>query len=159
MGAHVFISYAHADNDSATNVPGIVTRLERYLEVVGRQKYGDVLEIYTDKDLASGHRWKLEIIAKARKARIFMPVISPSWINSVWCNEEWDVVWDEVKDDFRLGNRTPIIPISFELDDHSKSRLGEKRDLQLNHHFRNGMSIDEFEKVANAIADEIKDLL
>jgi tetratricopeptide (TPR) repeat protein len=159
MSPDIFISYAHSDDRTPDESVGFVSQIERYLQVSGSQKYGRPLEIFRDTHLASGVLWEKEVFDKLRASWVFVPIFSPSWINSLFCQREWDHYWDEVRHDFIVFNQTRIVPISFELPADFEQLLTDQRMLQVVHRFRNGMPEPEFKRTALALADEITQLL
>ena len=78
MPPYVFISYANSDDITADDGDGIITRIQRHLQVAGRHYCGRKLEIFRDRDLAPGVEWEREIFDLIRSALIFMPVIRPA---------------------------------------------------------------------------------
>ena len=160
MAPDVFISYAHADNLTADGKPGLITRLERYLDVVGHQKYGRKLEIFYDEKLASGQQWEKSIFDALASCRVFIPVISRSWARSEWAGIEWKKFLTRAQDTPELGDLSRIIPIAFELTDDWITRLQpEQRAFQFKRRFASGMSPDDFEKVALGVAQDLSDRL
>lgn len=173
----VFISYAHFDDevlpeDSPSS--GFVTRLVARIKRWGRAKYGKELKLFFDTDLASGVLWKPSILQALDSCRIFVPIISPNWLNSTWGAVEWDAVWKRAEKESLTGNRTRIIPVWYELEklleefencsipagqQELQRRLQKVRELELKRRFRISMSDEEFKATAAAIADDVVSLL
>ncbi len=130
----IFISYAHPDDQAPPGSEyGIVTRLEKFLNVVMVHKYGTSrkLEIFLDTKMVSGQRWEDELVERARRARVFMPILSPVGIDSAWGQLEWREFLEKCKS--RLHNRIPIVPITFQLGDSFRRRLtSEQTQFQSN---------------------------
>jgi len=173
----VFISYAHDDDEVPEDKrpdPGFVTRLVNRIRTYGRVTGGKQLTLFFDQDLASGRLWKPSIFKALKSCRIFVPIVSPSWLSSKWCGEEWDAVWNRVSTENLPDDQTRIIPVSFELDRLRKSlqegaytaeqkqmqeRICKVTDLQLKRRFELLMEPKKFEIQAKAFVCEIWNLL
>jgi hypothetical protein len=163
MPCDVFVSYAHRDNKVPEGQPtlGFVNRLVSYIEVEGGKKYGSRdIEVWSDEDLASGTLWSQALYEKLATCRVFLPIVSPSWMNSRWAGQEWNAVWNRVKNDQSLGTQTRIIPVSYLLDKGLTATLpAEVRSLQFNRRFRSVMSDVEFQKEADGLASDVANRL
>ncbi|MBX2854281.1 MAG: toll/interleukin-1 receptor domain-containing protein [Rhodobacteraceae bacterium] len=57
---------------------------------IGRRRGRD-FPLWIDRaDIASGDRWRNEIQRGLSKARIFAPILPPSWLNSANCRDEFE---------------------------------------------------------------------
>jgi hypothetical protein len=76
------------------------TRLkDRYQEVTGfrehfeyelRQKTGDIsLKVFQDTEMDPGRVWRDELEDKLKSAKIFMILLSPTWLKSPECRKEF----------------------------------------------------------------------
>jgi hypothetical protein len=74
IGGFAFISYSSADRDY---VERLVAELDR------RQ-----VDSWYDRRIDSGHRWTEEIEAKIRACTVFVPVVTPGFVKSRWCESE-----------------------------------------------------------------------
>jgi hypothetical protein len=160
MGPDVFISYSHSDDRAPLGRPGIVSRIKEYLTIAAPHKYGRELHFFSDKDLEPGVRWSPELKDKIAACRIFMPVISPSWKGSKFCQFEWTQCQQLVNGEDLAENRTRILPISFELPEGSELELApDQAGLQIKHRFCDAMTDAQFEQVANDLANSLTKML
>jgi len=173
----VFISYAHKDNEVALGEKpslGFVARLVSRIRLYGEMRYRTKLKIFYDSDLASGVLWEKSIYQALDSCRVFVPIVSPSWLDSKWGGAEWDAVFKRVETENLTANRTRIIPVSFELENlleefkkggdtveekELQRRLYMVRELQLKQRFRDFMPEEDFKPAAWAVVDDIFNLL
>src|SRR5262249_24385112 len=106
MAPDIFLRYSRADYGSPHSKKGFITRLMDHLKVVGRQKYGRDIDIFRADNLAAGVQWEKELFESLRGSWIFLPIFSPSWMNSQFCRREWDTYWEQIRTEFRVGNQT-----------------------------------------------------
>src|SRR5689334_11902477 len=134
MAHDVFLSYAHKD-DQVTEGIGFITRLKQFLENEGSIVYGKKIRVWKDDKIRTGAYWKNELLDQLWLSRVFIPVISPSWFNSSWTQKEWNEKFEQIRDDFRIGNQSRILPIGYELTAEHLKFLSEVRVLQMRHQF------------------------
>jgi len=160
MACDVFVSYAHIDDQPYDGRGGFVSRLIEAFRVPAEQNYGKKLNIYWDKDLASGTSWNPAIYDELASCRIFLAVISPSWQNSQWAGKEWDAVWTRLTKEECRGRQTCIIPVSYTLNKGFKSSLPDQvKSLQICREFKRRMSDDEFTEQVEGLAEDIANVL
>lgn len=75
-----FYSYCHKDSEDRRE-------LEIHLSMLVRNK---VIEQWHDGKILAGRPWKAEILNSLEKAEIVVFLITPSWLNSDACIEEWN---------------------------------------------------------------------
>ena len=87
-----FWSYARRDEQPRRDGRGDALDSVRAALVVeiGR-RLGRDFPLWIDRaDIASGERWRNEIQQGLSKARIFVPILTPSWLNSPHCRDEFE---------------------------------------------------------------------
>lgn len=89
MGTVVFFSYAHADNDS---LGGVLERLHQEIQGAIWRISGDrSIKVFLDKEgIEFGQLWKQQIIDAVDEATFLIPIISPSYLASSNCCEEFE---------------------------------------------------------------------
>ncbi len=86
---HVFISYAHIDNQTLTREQeGWVTFFHRALEIRVAQLLGGCPRIWRDPKLHGNDKFDDEIKNRVKKAELFVAVLSPGYVESGWCCKE-----------------------------------------------------------------------
>ncbi|MCP4690264.1 MAG: TIR domain-containing protein [Desulfobacterales bacterium] len=86
---HVFISYAHIDNQTLTKEQeGWISVLHRALEIRLAQLLGERPAIWRDPKLKGNDQFDQEIIESLYKALSMVAVLSPGYIGSEWCIRE-----------------------------------------------------------------------
>ncbi|MCP4115592.1 MAG: toll/interleukin-1 receptor domain-containing protein [Desulfobacteraceae bacterium] len=86
---HVFISYAHIDNQTLTREQeGWITFLHRALEIRLAQLSGERPRIWRDPKLHGNDQFDNVITSKIQKAETFVAVLSPGYVESDWCRRE-----------------------------------------------------------------------
>lgn len=86
---HVFISYSHLDNES--DIPGRdgwVSLLEKTLYGQLTTRLGEKARIWRDPVLRGNEDFSEEIVGRFSTAALLVSVISPGYLNSVWCKRE-----------------------------------------------------------------------
>lgn len=119
-GHIIFLSYAHLDNlgtpkDEDTNgwVNHFQTRLNAELLNRGRP---DVRLWRDTADILEGDRFSPHIKEGLSSCDLFLPVLSPNYVQRSWCQDEINRFWKRVKEEPELDKR--IIPVyKFPLDD------------------------------------------
>ncbi len=85
----IFISYAHADNKSPFEPEGWVTAFHRALEIYLGQLVGkDKPKIWRDPRLSGNEPFAEELGARVANADALVCVLSPSYLDSEWCQRE-----------------------------------------------------------------------
>lgn len=86
---HVFISYAHIDNKPLTpEQQGWVSRLHASLEAMLSMRLGHKAEIWRDAKLTGNDIFAEEIVCQFPKTAVLVSVLSPPYMESVWCARE-----------------------------------------------------------------------
>jgi len=133
MAYDVFLSYSHLDDP---NGDGFISQLKKFIEDQGPIFYGKEISVWTDHKICTGTEWEQELLDQLWLSRVFVPVISRSWMNSKWTRNEWNRKFEQVREDFRVGNQTCILPVGYELTEHDIQLLDGVNSLQLKHKFR-----------------------
>jgi TIR domain len=86
----VFISYAHIDNQPLTEgQKGWIDNFHKILEIYLQTELGrKEITIWRDPDLRGNDDFTAEIIDQVSHAAVLVTVLSRSYLNSKWCNDE-----------------------------------------------------------------------
>jgi hypothetical protein len=86
---HVFISYAHIDNEPlSADQQGWVSRFHASLEAMLSMRLGRKADIWRDKKLTGNDVFSDQISAEFAKSAVLVSVLSPRYIESDWCTRE-----------------------------------------------------------------------
>ncbi len=86
---HLFISYAHIDNQPLTpGQDGWVSRFHYSLKTVLDMRLGKEAEIWRDKKLQGNDVFSAEITNQLAKVAILVSVLTPRYLSSDWCIKE-----------------------------------------------------------------------
>jgi hypothetical protein len=86
---HLFISYAHIDNQPLTpEQQGWVSRFHASLEAMLSMRIGRKAEIWRDLKLTGTDIFADEIVAQFPKTALLVSVLTPRYIESDWCKRE-----------------------------------------------------------------------
>ena len=121
---HAFISYAHEDDDVLPPAEyGWVTNLRAALTHCLRVQVGNEVDIWWDKKNIGGNTAVTpEILEQFSQTAALVPVFSPSYLNSGWCDLEINGFNDAAKDNggVVVGTRSRIFKvIKFPIEDVS----------------------------------------
>jgi len=84
----VFISYAHFDNEGGATGERWVSDFVQRLEGALKQRLGCPVDIYFDTRSLEGHQVLTEILDNVRRSAVFVPILSPSYVNRKWTKDE-----------------------------------------------------------------------
>ncbi|WP_089934329.1 toll/interleukin-1 receptor domain-containing protein [Candidatus Entotheonella palauensis] len=86
---HLFISYAHIDNQPLTpEQQGWITRFHATLEALLSMRLGSKAEIWRDEKLQGNDIFADEITAQFPHTALLVSVLTPRYLNSEWCTRE-----------------------------------------------------------------------
>jgi hypothetical protein len=86
---HVFISYAHIDNQPLTpDQQGWVSRFHASLEAMLSMRLGRKAEIWRDHKLTGNDVFSNEIVSEFTGSAVLISVLSPRYVESDWCTRE-----------------------------------------------------------------------
>lgn len=86
---HVFISYAHLDNQPLTpEQKGWVTLFHGTLLTFVSQRIGEKADIWKDEKLRGNDLFSDEIVDQLPETASIVTVLTPRYINSEWCTKE-----------------------------------------------------------------------
>lgn len=111
---HIFISYALADNEPLMEgEKGWVTNLEYTLERMLDQKLRGRVKIWRDPEIRGDDAFATTIIEQLSTVATFVLVMSPSYINSKWCEKELNgfIEAAEQTGGLEIGNRNRIFKV------------------------------------------------
>jgi len=87
MAFDVFISYAHHDNATHNNW---VRQFAKRLSDDYRSRCGKPLQIFLDNDnLNTGDVLSSRLQGALKESRLFIPILSPTYLSSRWCRREF----------------------------------------------------------------------
>lgn len=85
----MFISYAHIDNLPLTpEQKGWITRFHMSLEAILSMRRGGKVRIWRDNKLQGNDVFADEIVKHFERTAVLVSVLTPRYLNSVWCNKE-----------------------------------------------------------------------
>lgn len=86
---HLFISYAHIDNQPLTpEKQGWITRFHASLEALLSMRIGGEAQIWRDDKLQGNDVFADEIVDQFRQTAVLVSVLTPRYLHSEWCNKE-----------------------------------------------------------------------
>ena len=86
---HLFISYAHTDNEpDLPGEKGWVELFHMVLQSMLNKRLKGRAEIWRDTQLQGNDRFKQEIYKQFPQTAIMLSLISPSYLDSKWCRDE-----------------------------------------------------------------------
>src|ERR1700758_3723760 len=86
---HVFISYAHIDNQHPDpEQQGWISRFHKSLEKVLSMRLGNPARIWRDEKVCGNDIFGSEIIAQFAQTALLVSVLSPRYLKSEWCTRE-----------------------------------------------------------------------
>jgi len=86
---HLFISYAHIDNQPLTpEQQGWITRFHATLEALLSMRIGGKAEIWRDEKLQGNDIFADEITAQFPHTALLVSVLTPRYLKSEWCTRE-----------------------------------------------------------------------
>lgn len=89
FGTHLFISYAHLDNQPLTpDQQGWVSRFHASLEAMLAMRMGRKAEIWRDRKLSGTDIFADEILSQFPKTALLVSVLTPRYVESEWCTRE-----------------------------------------------------------------------
>ena len=89
MQYDIFISYSHKDNIADEGEDGWVDSFHKGLYKYLTGRLGRKAEIWRDKlRMRGNYRLDQALVHNVKNSRIFLPILSPSYINSAYCLEE-----------------------------------------------------------------------
>ena len=86
---HVFISYAHVDNEPLTEeARGWIETFHKAFAVRLGQVWGRKPKIWRDRKLQGNDEFGNEIIEQLASSAVLISIISPRYVESAWCRKE-----------------------------------------------------------------------
>ena len=112
---HAFISYAHEDNEVLPPAErGWVTDFHAALSHYLRLDVGDAVDIWLDEKRISGDTvFAAEIMRQFPETATLIPVLSPSYLKSEWCDREISAFHDAASNNggVVIGTRSRILKV------------------------------------------------
>lgn len=108
---HIFISYAHLDNQPLTpEQEGWVSRFHESLQTILTMRMGHKAQIWRDKKLCGNDSFADEIVAQFPRTEILISVLSKCYVESEWCRREIQEFCRRCGE-IRVGNKYRIIKV------------------------------------------------
>jgi len=86
---HLFISYAHIDNQPLTpEQQGWISRFHKSLEAMLSMRLGSPAKIWRDEKLCGNDVFAEEIIEQFPHTALLVSVLTPRYLNAAWCAKE-----------------------------------------------------------------------
>jgi len=86
---HLFISYAHIDNQPLTpGQQGWISRFHASLEAMLSMRMGGQARIWRDNKLQGNDVFSDEIVAQFPHTAVLVSILTPRYLNSEWCTKE-----------------------------------------------------------------------
>jgi hypothetical protein len=86
---HLFISYAHIDNQPLTSEEqGWISRFHKSLESALSMRLGAPAKIWRDEKLRGNDVFAEEIVDQFPRTALLVSVLTPRYVNSEWCTRE-----------------------------------------------------------------------
>ncbi|MEV0673364.1 toll/interleukin-1 receptor domain-containing protein [Mycobacterium sp. NPDC050441] len=121
--ATAFWSYAHADDEGSD---GQIRRLKEKLDHAFKMHRGEALASFFDRTgdhkLEWGEEWRSKISTTISGTTFFIPVISPSYVKSTMCREEFDEFSEKARNSDLNELVLPIlwVPVDPETDEERR---------------------------------------
>lgn len=109
----VFISYAHRDNQPLLQTDsdkGWVSNFDEILNKFLTRELGRDAKIWRDRNNRPGDFFGDKIKENLLRSKAFVLILSPSYVNSEWCNKEFDTFLDE-RVPIRIEDKSCVFPI------------------------------------------------
>jgi hypothetical protein len=118
MPCDVFMSYTRLKD-----IDGNVTDLRAHLQKRLREETKRDIRIFQDTEIEAGARWKAALRDEIRSARIFLLLLSPNWLNSQYCNIEFELalsgdkwivplLWEQTSNDLSQKQKDILSQVS-----------------------------------------------
>ncbi|WP_419910852.1 TIR domain-containing protein [Hoeflea sp.] len=86
---HLFISYAHIDNQPLTpEQQGWISRFHASLQAILSTRLGGEARIWRDDKLQGNDVFADEIVEQFAETAVIVSIVSPRYIRSQWCTRE-----------------------------------------------------------------------
>lgn len=111
---HVFISYAHIDNQSLTaEQEGWITRFHASLGAILSQRLGCSAKIWRDDKLQGNDIFSDEITGKLPQTAVLISILTPRYVESEWCSREAKAFCDaaELTGGLVVNNKSRIVKV------------------------------------------------
>jgi MoaA/NifB/PqqE/SkfB family radical SAM enzyme len=129
MGPAAFLSYAHSDNDKRW-----ITNFASSLEKEVRDQLGDrygAFKIFVDRnDIGWGSEWRSRIESALIEATFLIPVLSPSYFTSPYCDKEFITFYRKLNE---RNRKRQILPLLLRTIDHLPKSEAVKLALEFQH--------------------------
>jgi len=111
---HLFISYAHRDNEPLTpEQQGWISRFHASLNVMLSMRLGRPAKIWRDQKLSGNDVFADEIVSQFPNTALLISVLTPRYVESDWCTREVDEFSKAVEHSGGLvvGNKSRVIKV------------------------------------------------
>jgi TIR domain-containing protein len=157
---HLFISYAHIDNQQTEeNDPGWVDRFHRSLKTFLSSSIGEEAVIWRDLKLKGGDVFGEEIMSQFPKTALLVAILSPRYLKSEWCRKEIEEFCKaaETHGGLVVGNkmrahRVMLMPLTADL----REQLPGKLKQELGYPFYKELEGGRFQRLDPRFGEEFK---
>lgn len=134
FGNHLFISYAHLDNEKAEKEDlGWVDRFHQSLKAFLTQAIGEEAVIWRDPKLRKSDVFADEIVRQFPQTALLVSILSPRYLKSEWCLKEIEEFCRVAEahgglviDNKMRAHRVMLVPITAELRKKLPGRLEDE---------------------------------
>ena len=157
---HLFISYAHIDNEQTEeNDPGWVDRFHKSLKAFLSSSIGEEAVIWRDLKLEGGDVFGEEIVSQFPKTALLVSILSPRYLKSEWCLKEIEEFCKaaETHGGLVIGNklrvhRVMLMPLAADI----REKLPGKLNQELGYPFYKENEGGRFQRLDPRFGDEFK---
>lgn len=152
--ADIFISYKHSDNLS-----GWVSEFHRRLHVRLTELLGQEAVIWRDKKLGGADAFSDEILQQLKNTALFVPVVSPGYMVSEWCQKELSEFQNSAgkTGGLRVGNKLRLVKaVKTPMDgDEHRQFHGESLGYEFYERSNDSTDFREFNPDASSFKDKL----
>jgi TIR domain len=152
--ADIFISYKHSDNQA-----GWVSEFHRRLHVRLTELLGQEAVVWRDKKLGGADAFSDEILEQLRNTALFVPVVTPGYMVSEWCQKELVEFQNAAAKTggLRVGNKLRMVKAvktPMDGDEHRKFQ-GDSLGYEFYERFNDSADFREFHPDMPAYKDKL----
>ncbi len=155
--ADIFISYKHSDNRS-----NWISDFDRRLQLRLTELLGQEASVWRDKKLGGADDFSDEIMQQLNGSALFIPILSPGYVLSEWCQKEFQAfqALADKKGGLRVGNKLRILKaVKTPMDnDEHRQFLGESLGFEFYERTPDSQDFREFHPETPAFQDRIDSL-
>ncbi len=152
--ADIFISYKHSDNQS-----GWISEFHRRLHVRLTELLGQEAVVWRDKKLGGADAFSDEILQQLKNTALFVPVVTPGYMVSEWCQKELAEFQNAAgkSGGLRVGNKLRLVKAvktPMDADEHRQFQ-GDSLGYEFYERFNDSADFREFNPDIPAFKDKL----